>query len=300
MTGLRSLAALSLGAALLAGCTEQEEPQRVRLWALAPPEITQPEGDGLAPLRFAVSLTISPQEGYRLYGELSEVLGQKIGRPVHLILRKTFSEVNDLVRSREADLAQLCSRGFLQGRADFGLIAVAVPVVDGQSSHPSYVIVSAESEISTPAELKGKTFAFADPICAPEPFLAGRGGQRLDGFFKQKLMITSHDRAIRAVAEGLVDGALVDGLVYARLTLADTRQIAKTKLIGETAPYMNPPIVVHPALDPALRENLRRAFLALHTEQRSQAVLTRLRIDRFVAPGSELSRLSASGERGGP
>jgi phosphonate transport system substrate-binding protein len=282
---MKAVATLFLGIFLLAGCTEQEEPQRVRLWALAPPEIIQPEGGGLAPLRFAVALTISPQEGYRLYGDLSEVLGQKIGRPVHLILRRTFSEVNDLVRSREADLAQLCSRGFLQGRADFGLIAVAVPVVDGQTSHPSYVIVSAESEISTPAELKGKTFAFADPICAPEPFLAGRGGQRLEAFFKRKLTITPHDRAVRAIAEGLMDGALVDGLVYGRLALADPGQIAKTKVIGKTAPYTNPPIAVHPGLDPTLKERLRRALLTLHEEPAGRTALSRLGIGRFSLLG---------------
>ena len=297
---MKCVATLFLGVFLLAGCTEQEEPQRVRLWALAPPEITQAEGDGLAPLRFAVALTISPQVGYRLYGDLTEAMGRKFGRPVHLLLRRTFSEVNDLLRSRQSEVAQLCSRGFLQGRADFGVTALAVPIVNGRKSHPSYVIVSAESEIGTPAELKGKSFAFADPLCAPEPFSVGRGRQRPEAFFGQKLVITSHDRAIRAVAEGLVDGALVDGLVYARLALTDPGQITKTKVIGETAPYMNPPIVVHPGLDPVLRENLRRAFLALHTEQRSQAVLTRLGIDRFVAPASELSRLSASGERGGP
>jgi len=282
---MKCVATLFLGVFLLAGCTEQEEPQRVRLWALAPPEIIQAEGGGLAPLRFAVALTISPQEGYRLYRDFTEVLGQRLNHPVHLILRRTFSEVNDLVRGREADLAQLCSRGFLQGRADFGLVAVAVPVMDGQTSHPSYVIVSAENEISTPAELKGKTFAFVDPICAPEPFLAGRGGQRLNGFFKRKLTITSHDRAIRAVAEGLVDGALVDGLVYGRLALADPGQIAKTKVIGKTAPYTNPPIAVHPGLDPTLKEKLTRALLALHEESAGRTALSRLGIDRFSLPG---------------
>ena len=233
-------------------------------------------------------MAVSPQEGYQLYGDLAEALGQKIGRPVHLILRRAFSEVNDLVRSRQAEVAQLCSRGFLQGHADFGLTALAVPVVNRRKSRPSYVIVSAESEIGTPAELAGKTFAFADPLCAPEAFPAGRGGQRPEAFFRRKLLITSHDRAIRAVAEGLVDGALVDGLVYARLALTDPGQVAKTKVIGETAPYMNPPVAVHPGLDPTVREKLRRALLTLHEEQTGRAVLTRLGIDRFAAPGGEV------------
>ena len=296
---MQALATLVLGVFLLVGCSEREEPPRVRLWALAPPEITPAYEEGQAPLRFAVALTISPQEGYQLYGDLTDALGRKIGRPVHLILRKTFSEVNDLVRSRQAEVAQLCSRGFLQGHADFGLTSLAIPVVKGRKNHVSYVIVAAESEIGSPGEFEGKTFAFADPHCAVEPLPARRGGQWLDEFLKRKLVITGHDRAVRAVAEGLVDGALVDGLVYAWLALTDPGQIAKTRVIGQTAPYMNPPIVVHPALEPRLKEELRRAVLTLHEEQRGRMVLARLGIDRFIAPVDGVASRPGSGRRGG-
>ncbi len=293
---LRTLTVLPLGVVLLAGCSERQELPRVRLWALAPPEITPVDERGPAPLRFAVALTISPQEGYQLYGDLAEALSRRLGRPVHLILRRGFSEVNELVRSRQTDVAQLCSRGFLQGRADFGLAAIAVPVVKGRMSHPSYVIVEAESEIGTPEELAGKTFAFADPVCAPEPFPAGQGGWGLDGFFKRKLPIASHDRAIRAIAERLVDGALVDGLVYARLALVNPAQSAKTRVIAETSPYVNSPIVVHPGLDAAFREGLRKAFLSLHEEETGRAVLGRLGIDRFVAPLERAEGRASSGK----
>src|SRR3972149_5980628 len=173
--GIRT--ALVLGLLLLGGCQQQEEPPRVRLWALAPPEVTLPGGEGPAPLRFAIALTIPPQQGYQLYGDLAEALGDKIGRPVHLIFRRTFSEVTDLVRSRQAELAHLCSRGYFQGRA-------------------------------------GKMFSFAAPPGAPVPGpLEGRG-QRPEAFFGRKLSITSHDRAVRAVAEGLGDGARGGGLGY--------------------------------------------------------------------------------------
>ena len=283
--GIRT--ALVLGLLLLGGCQQQEELPRVRLWALAPPEVPPPGGEGPAPLRFAIALTISPQQGYQLYGDLAEALGDKIGRPVHLIFRRTFSEVTDLVRSRQAELAHLCSRGYLQGRADFGLTAVAVPQVGGRSTYPAYVIVSRESDIASPRELEGKIFSFADPPCAPVPVpLEGRG-QRPEAFFGRKLSIMSHDRAVRAVAEGLADGALVDGLVYGRLAVTDPALTAKTKVIEATAPYLNPPIAAHPGLDPALRESLRRALLTLHEEPAGRTVLSRLGIERFVAPPRE-------------
>lgn len=269
----------------ISSCKGGDDLREVRLWALAPPEVVPADGDGQVAIRFAVALTISPQRGYPLYKDLAEALGQKIGRPVRLILRRIPSEVGDLVRSQQAEVAQLCSWGFLQGRADFGLTALAVPEVRGRTSHPSYVIVSAESEIGSPGELQGKSFAFADPLCASEPFPAGR---RPEAFFRRRVVITSHDRAIRAVAEGLVDAALVDGRVYAWLALSDSALIAKTKVIEETAPIMHPPIVVHPGLDPALREDLRRAFLSLHEESTGRLALARLGIDRFVAPAGEV------------
>lgn len=294
-----ALAALFLGVVLLAGCSEREEPRPVRLWALAPPEVTPVEGGDRPSLRFAVALTISPQEGYQLYGDLTDALGLKIGRPVHLVLRRSFSEVNELVRSGQAEVAQLCGRGFLQGRADFGLTVLAVPVVSGRKAHPSYVIVSAESEIDTPGNLAGKTFALADPVCAPEPYPAGQGRWGPDGFFKRKLLITSHDRAIRAVAERLVDGALVDGPIYARLALANPAESAKTRVIAATSPYLNSPIAVHPGLDPHLREDLRRAFLFLHEDEKGRAALARLGIDRFVAPPEGGGSRSGVGGRTG-
>jgi hypothetical protein len=46
--------------------------------------------ENATPLHFAVALTISSQEGYQLYGDLAEVLDQKVGRPVPLILRRSW------------------------------------------------------------------------------------------------------------------------------------------------------------------------------------------------------------------
>ena len=130
---------------LLQGCSKREEVPKARLWALAPPEVTSIKPESPPPLRFAVALTISPHAGYQLYRDFTEVLGRRINRSVHLVLRGSLSEVNDLMRSHQADLALLCARGFLQGHAGFGLAALAVPELKGWKSYPSYIVVSAES-----------------------------------------------------------------------------------------------------------------------------------------------------------
>ena len=271
---------------LLQGCSEREEVPKVRLWALAPPEVASIKPESPPPLRFAVALTISPQEGYQLYQDFTEVLGLRIKRSVHLVLRGSLSEVNDLMRNHQADLALLCARGFLQGHAEFGLAALAVPELRGWTSYPSYIVVSAESEITSLTELRGKTMAFADPLCTPEPFpLLGSG----------RFPIRYHDRAIRAIGEGLADGALVDGLVYTWMALREPAKMQKTKVIGETARYINPPLAVHPRMDAMLKENLRKALLTFHQDERDRAVLTRLGVDRFVKPAGAVATLMHEG-----
>ena len=270
----------------ISGCSKRERIEKVRLWALAPPEVTSIKPESPPPLRFAVALTISPQEGYQLYRDFTEVLGLRIKRSVHLVLRGSLSEVNDLMRSHQAELAQLCARGFLQGHADFGLAALAVPELRGWKSYPSYVVVPAESEITSLTELRGKTVAFADPLCTPEPFpLLGPG----------RFPIRYHDRAIRAVGEGLADGALVDGLVYTWMALREPAKMHETKVVGQTARYINPPVAVLPRMDPVMKENLRKALLTFHQEERGRAVLTRLGVDRFVRPATAVSDTKAAG-----
>ena len=65
--------------------------------------------------------------------------------------------------------------------------------------------------------------------------------------------------------------------------MAERRSIAsRVRIIGRSPSFGIPPIVVHPALDPKLKESLRRAFLSLHQDERGRALLRRARFDHFA------------------
>lgn len=269
----------------ISGCEEGDAPRKVRLWALAPPEVNPLYEENVAPLRLAVALVISPREGFKLYEELAEYLGKKINRPTQLIFRRTFSEVNDLVRNRQVDTAFLCSYGYIQGRKDFGMEALAVPLVHGQTSHPFYIIVPTDSEIETLEQLKGRVFAFAYPLCNPDNLgLSWGKGEQPEAFFKKYLIIYNHDRAIKAVTEGLVDGAVVDGIVYEQMALSHPEEIAETNVIRKSFPYGTPPIVVHPQMNPQLKKDLQDILLAMHHDKEGKKILQKLAVERFVPP----------------
>ncbi|MBI2890638.1 MAG: PhnD/SsuA/transferrin family substrate-binding protein [Nitrospirae bacterium] len=301
MVRIRQTAAMaSILSLAISGCERGDAPTKVRLWALAPPEVTPLYEEGLSPLRFAVALMISPQEGFTIYGELAEYLGKKLNRPVQLILRRTSSEVNDLVRNRHVEAAILCDYGYAQGRKDFGLQALAVPQVRGRIFHPSYLIVAAESEVESFEQLTDKVSAFAVPQCSrgglSPPWEAGLPPK---ASIEKQRVIFGHDRAIKAVAEKLVEAAVVDGMTYEQAALKHAEDTEKTKVIGRSAPYQTPRIAVHPRLDRRLKNELQRLFLTMHEDEDGKKLLQKLTVDRFVMPEGGTDS-SMRGKAGGP
>ncbi len=168
-------------------------------------------------LRIGVSAIISPEETLAYYQDSFDYLSQKMGVPVKLVQRKTYQEINDLVRKNSVDAAFVCSLAYVEGKDRFGMELLAVPVVRGETYYYSYIIVPEDSPVTTLQELKGKTFAFSDPLSnsgkLSSEYLFAKMGENPETFFKLTFFTYSHDKSIQAVAEKMVDGAAVDSLV---------------------------------------------------------------------------------------
>ena len=57
---------------------------------------------------------------------------------------------------------------------------------------------------------------------------------------------------------------------------------SRTKIIARWGPYGIPPIVVNPALDHELKQQLRDFFLSLHESTEGNKILNNLGIDKFL------------------
>ena len=67
---------------------------------------------------FIVMLTAcaAPAQGQIAeYADLGNYLEQKLGRPVERIQRRTYAEINDLLRTGEVDLAFVCTSSYWVG-----------------------------------------------------------------------------------------------------------------------------------------------------------------------------------------
>ncbi len=266
----------------ISGCLKTEEPAKVNLY-----NRTIDIGDNSDPesLRIAVSAIISPDETLVYYQDMLDYISLKTGVPVKLVQRKTYQEVNDLVRKNSVDAAFVCSLAYIEGKDQFGMELLAVPVVRGETHYYSYIIVPEDSNINTLEELKGKSFAYTDPLSnsgklSPE-YMISQMGENPENFFRLTFFTYSHDKSIQAVAEKMVDGAAVDSLVWDFENTTDPRFTKRTKIISKSPPYGIPPVVVSKDIDPVLKEKLRKILFQMHEDKKGKEILDRIMIDRF-------------------
>ncbi|MDZ4655014.1 MAG: phosphate/phosphite/phosphonate ABC transporter substrate-binding protein [Coriobacteriia bacterium] len=237
------------------------------------------------PIRIAVSAMTSPKETFTYYQQILDYISEKTGRPVQLVQRETYQEVNDLIDRGELDMAFVCTGAYVEGHEKFGMEILAAPVAYGEPSYYSLIIVPADSDTVSLEDLRGKDFAFTDPMSNTgrlvPVYMLGQMGETSAAFFSKTIFTYSHDRSIQAVAEGIVDGAAVDSLVYDYMAATGDPCIARTRVIRKSPPYGIPPVVVPQGLDPALKEELREILLAMDTDPKGAMILEHIKIDRF-------------------
>lgn len=280
---------VSLAVLLLTACARPAYRQ-VSLQAVGPSPTPFLAHTGSPPLRVAVAAILSPQSTLHTYDRLAAYLADRLGRPVELVQRATYAETNELIRTRQVDLAFICTGAYVRGQREFGMDLLAVPQVGGKTTYQSYLIVPSDSAAQHWEDLRGGVFAFTDPLSLSGYMavlaLLQSGGETPEGFFSRTLFTYSHDNSVRAVAEGWVDGAAVDSLVYQALLEQDPFYRARTRVLWESEPFGAPPVVAPPGLDPDLRARLRAVLLEMDRDREGREVLALLGLDRFV-PGDD-------------
>ncbi len=285
LTWFRVLLVLVIFSVVATSCadTQAQTMPRVRLHRLEPLPTVSRE---VVPLRVAVAAIISPQGTVESYRPLLDYLGRKLGRPVELVQRRTYAEVNDLIRRNEVDLAFICTRAYVIGHRDFGMQLLAIPEVHGRRVYFSQIIVRKDYPALSVKDLRGAVFAFTDPLSNTgylyPVYLLSTLGESPDTFFARTFFTYSHDNAIYAVAEGVADAAAVDSLVLEYALQRDPDLKGRIRIIQQSPPFGMPPVVVGPEIRPQLRATLQEILFTMHNDPQGQEALQALDVDRFV------------------
>jgi phosphonate transport system substrate-binding protein len=275
--------ALALG---LTACASPAQIVDVRFSDVEPASAVEYSPNDTRPLRVAVAAVISPKGNVESYGELLNYLGRKLNRPVELVQRQTYAEVNDLIKSGYVDVGFVCTSAYVVGQRDFGMELLVAPQVNGETVYYSLTIVPADSPARSMVDLRGKVFAFTDPMS-----LSGRIyptslvrslNETPETFFARTFFTYSHDNAIRAVANKVADGANVDSLVYDFFVARDPTIAQRTRVIHRSPAFGIPPVAVNPNSSPQLKQTLREILLQMSYDAEGQQVMRNLMIERFI------------------
>ncbi|MFQ6036769.1 MAG: phosphate/phosphite/phosphonate ABC transporter substrate-binding protein, partial [Sedimentisphaerales bacterium] len=228
-------------------------------------------------LRIAVGAMISPASSLVFYNDIFGYVEEKLGCTIKMVQRKTYAEVNFLLRQERIDAAFVCSRPYVEGHRNFGMELLCVPVCFGKTEYCSYFIVHKDSPIQNLEDLRGKVFAFSDPLSNSgmliPVYVLAQMSETPESFFSRFIFTYSHDNSIHSVAEKFVDAAAVDSLIWEYENVKEPKWTAQTRIIYRSAPCGIPPLVVSPSIDHELKEKLRSALLNMHNDPRGREIL---------------------------
>ena len=246
----------------------------------------------LQALRIGVGAILSPQGTALSYQPLINYLGRKMGKSAILVQRKTYQELNDLLARNVVDLGFICTGAYAEGARNEAVSLLVVPQINGKTTYRAFIIVPAASPVREFADLRGKVFAFTDPLSNSGylyPLSQVQGmGQQPETFFGRTIFTYSHDRSMAAVMEGIADGASVDSLVYEFAMKRNPEIARQTRVIWESPDFGIPPVVVPRTISLEKKALLKELLITMHRDAEGEKALATLGVERFVEPDPRL------------
>ncbi|GMU95028.1 phosphate/phosphite/phosphonate ABC transporter substrate-binding protein [Ignavibacterium album] len=278
----------------LIACADNPKVKEIEFSNYHKSEDHQHRKDSIPVIYVAVSTMISPMETFNLYKDVMDYISKHLGIQIEFKQRKTYREVNDLLAENKLDFAFICTGAYLEARNEIPIEILAVPVVNGKPYYQAYVIANEESQISEINQLKGKSFAFTDPLSNTGysyiiNYLKEKNTSP-ERFFSKTIFTYAHDYSIQAVKRKIVDGATVDGLVFEYLKHFQPEKIAGVKVILKSREFGIPPFVIQKNLDNNIKQKLRSVMLNMHNDPEGKKLLSKIMIDKFILADDSIYR----------
>ena len=156
----------------------------------------------------------------------------------------------------QTQIAYLTPVAYIEARRKYGVIPLVAPTIQGRPTFSLVIGVKAGSGIATPADLKGKRFAFGDEKALLQRASVESMGVKMADF-SHFAYLRHYDNIAKAVLAGDFDGGILKDSV------ADDFKNKGIVVIGSTPPLPSYIFAVHPGMPVAVRNTLRDALLAL-------------------------------------
>ncbi|GAB3483405.1 putative selenate ABC transporter substrate-binding protein [Azotobacter salinestris] len=207
----------------------------------------------------------APTELLRKFKPLGAYLEKELGMPVKFVPVADYAAVVEALAADRVDLAWLGGFTFVQTRLKTGN---AIPLVQREQDEKfTSKFISADANVKSLQDLKGKTFAFGSVSSTsgslmPRYFML-KDGIKPEAFFSRVAYSGAHDATVAWVQSGKVDAGVLNASVWDKLVAAGKVDTDKVKVFATTPTYYDYNWTVRGSLDPELTAKIKKAFLAL-------------------------------------
>jgi phosphonate transport system substrate-binding protein len=227
-----------------------------------------------------------------------DILQKELGMEVQPFVATDYTGVIEALRGNKLDIAFLTPASYVLAKNEANVTVVLKSERKGSPFYYAAIITRAGSGIEKLADLRGKTFAFGDPLSTsanvfPRKMLHEVGidpGRD----FKQILYSGGHDATVLAVLNGKVDAGATyanspDGKDTAWMRyLKNPEDVKKIQAIAFSEPIPADNLVVNANLDASIAKKVQTIFLDLSRDPKGKTMLRDLyQIDGFVPAGDK-------------
>ena len=241
------------------------------------------------PLKFGLGL-FQPDKDKNdaTYRPLADYLSARLNRPVELCTVDSWEGLAKSLANGETDIALLGPWGYVLANHQSGAQVISTILYDGKPEYFAIMVTHPDSGIRSPADLKGRTFAFGDKgstsgYLIPLHYLMTQSITP-ESYFS-KVVHTSHQAIETQVTQGVLDA----GADYNRNRNAMIEQgmikAERSKIIWQSEPLPNDAFAVSKALaaDKALVARLQAALADVGNVLKTQPKLLPPHYTGFVS-----------------
>lgn len=223
-----------------------------------------------------------------------DILQNRLGMEVQPFVATDYTGVIEALRGNKLDIAFLTPASYVLAKNEANVKVVLKSERKGSPFYYAAIITRADSGIKKLEDLRGKTFAFGDPLSTsanvfPRKMLHEHGIDPVRDF-KQILNSGGHDATVLAVLNGKVDA----GATYANSPdsndtawmryLKNPDDVKKIRAIAFSEPIPADNLVINANLDERTAKKIEEIFIELSHDAQGKKMLRDLyQIDGFVA-----------------
>ncbi|MBA3623275.1 MAG: phosphate/phosphite/phosphonate ABC transporter substrate-binding protein [Methylibium sp.] len=215
---------------------------------------------------------------------LKAYLERTLKKEIELIVTTDYSSMIEAMRFGRIEIGYFGPFSYVLAKSKAPQIeAFAVGVERGAPTYTSVLIATAGGPVKTLADVRGKPFGFGDQAStsshlAPRAHLLKTA--KLDGEKDYRpVHVGTHDAVARAVQTGQLPAGALSKPIYDNLVERKTIDPSKIVELAQSAPIPNYPIVMQGKLSPALKTQIRSAFI----DMKDAEVLKAFRVEGFMA-----------------